>query len=541
MSIYKEFCEEKFDDKGRLTDFSIKYEDNFNFAYDVVDYIAAVDPNKTALVWCNTKGEEHVFSFKDISDLSSKAANVFTDHGIKKGDMVMVVLKRNYEYWYVSMALHKIGAVIVPTTHMLTGQDMEYRITTAKIKAVICTSHDHVPEHVAQAAKGIDKLLLWTVGSDQKGFMNLSAQVENASAHFDRVDTRATDPLIMYFTSGTTGYPKGVIHDHTYPLAHIITAKYWQRVQDGGLHFTVAETGWGKTSWGKLYGQWLCGCAVMVYDFDNFDSKNLVTIINKYKVTTFCAPPTVYRYMVKKGGEPMPSLIHASTAGEALNPEVFRKFKEQTGLTLMEGFGQTESTLLLGNFYEDESRPGSMGKPSPMYHMDVYTGEGKPAPSGEIGELVVVPPKEGKQLGIFCGYYQNDAMYKHVWRQGVFHTGDTVWRDEDGFYWFNGRIDDVIKTGGYRVGPFEIENVLMEHPAVLECSVVGVPDPLRGQAIKAVVILTTGTTPSAELQKEIKEFANKRLAEYKWIRRLEFVTEMPKTISGKIRKTELRK
>lgn len=335
-------------------------------------------------------------------------------------------------------------------------------------------------------------------------------------------------------------YPKGVIHDFTYPLAHIATAKYWQQAEDNGLHFTVAETGWAKASWGKIYGQWLIGSAVMVYDFDNFDPKQLTTVINRYGVTSFCAPPTVYRYLVRKGIPNMPTLKHASTAGEMLAPEVFRRFTELTGLPLCEGYGQTETTMLLGNLKDMTPVEGSMGIPSPFYNIELRSKNGEPTPIGEIGEVVIVPPENGKQVGVFCGYLNNEEQYNHVWRNGVYHTGDAAYMDENGLYWFHGRFDDIIKTGGFRVGPYEIENVLMEHPGVVECSVVGIPDALRGQAIKAVIVLSGDYSPSAELEKEIKDFCNSRLAEYKWIRIVEFVKEMPKTISGKILKTELR-
>lgn len=541
MSIYQQFCKERFDKDGNLIDFKIEYPDNFNFGYDVVDHIAEMEPEKTALVWCNTEGRELFLTFRDMRGLSNKAANVFRAHGISKGDKVLVMLKRHYEYWYTAVALHKLGAVLIPVTHMLTVEDIEYRIKSASIKGVVCTSDDDAPQKILSAKKFCESLCaLWTVQKTVDGFMNLTEEVEPASEILERQQTLATEPMVMYFTSGTTGYPKGVIHDHTYPLSHIITAKYWQQVIDGGLHFTVAETGWAKTSWGKIYGQWLAGSAVMVFDFDNFEPKQLMTIINRYQVTTFCAPPTVYRYLVKKGMVDMPSLKHASTAGEALNPEVFKCFTERTGIPLMEGFGQTETALILANLAGSISSPGSMGKPSPLYHIELLKDDGTPAEVGEIGELVIVPREEGKQLGIFTGYHDNQALYEHVWRGGVYHTGDTAWRDKDGYFWFNGRIDDLIKTGGFRVGPFEIENVLMEHPAVMECSVIGVPDQLRGQAIKAVVVLSPGYEATAPLQKEIREFCNTRVAEYKWIRFIEFVTSMPKTISGKIRKIALR-
>ena len=542
MSIYQKYCTEITDERGSLEKFSLKYPDNFNFGYDVVDALAEETPDKTALVWCNTENEEHIFTFSDIRKYSNQMANVFHSAGIARGDRVMLVLKRHYEYWFAAVALHKIGAVMIPATHMLTVSDFVYRIKASKVKAIVCTPQNEVPEKVkaaVQEAGGAAKL--WCVQSDAEGFENLTAAMETASEDFSRVQTLATDPMLLYFTSGTTGYPKGVIHDYTYPLAHIVTAKYWQQAEEGGLHFTVAETGWAKASWGKIYGQWLVGSAVMVYDFDNFDPKQLTTVINRYGVTSFCAPPTVYRYLVRKGIPDMPTLKHASTAGEMLAPEVFRKFTERTGLPLCEGYGQTETTLLMANFKGKEPAAGSMGTISPFYHIELRSKNGEPTPAGEIGEVVIVPPENGRQPGVFCAYLDNEEQYNYVWRGGVYHTGDAAYADENGLYWFHGRFDDIIKTGGFRVGPYEVENVLMEHPAVVECSVIGVPDTLRGQAIKAVVVLGQEYAPSKELELEIKDFCNQKLAEYKWIRIVEFVTEMPKTISGKIQKHVQRK
>ncbi len=541
MSIYKKYCTEVIDENGALKEFKLNYPDDFNFGYDVVDAIAQQTPDKKAIVWCNTENEEHIFRFSDVSRYSNKMANVFKDAGITKGDKVMLVLKRHYEYWFAAVALHKLGAVMIPATHMLTVSDFEYRIKASGVKAVVCTAHDDVPEKIAAALKNQNaSAIMWTVQQDVDGCRNMTKEMENAPDTFDRVSTHVSDPMMLYFTSGTTGYPKGVIHDFSYPLAHIVTAKYWQQAEDGGLHFTVAETGWAKASWGKIYGQWLVGSAVMVYDFDNFDPKQLITIINKYGVTSFCAPPTVYRYLVRKGIPDMPNLKHASTAGEMLAPEVFRKFTEKTGLELCEGYGQTETTLLMANFKGSTPVQGSMGTISPQYKIELLGKDGKPVPTGKIGEVVILPGENGRQPGIFCGYLDNDEQYKYVWRGGVYHTGDAAYVDENGLYWFHGRFDDIIKTGGFRVGPYEVENVLTEHPAVAECSVIGIPDPLRGQAIKAVIVLGSGYTPSKELELEIKDFCNSKLAEYKWIRVIEFVDEMPKTISGKIQKSVLR-
>ncbi len=542
MSIYHRFCTEVLDEQGNLQELTLNFPDNFNFGYDVVDVIAQETPDKRAIVWCNTEEEEHIFTFSDIRNYSNQMANVFQDAGIVRGDRVMLVLKRHYEYWFAAVALHKLGAVMIPATHMLTESDFVYRLKASKAKAIVCTVQDEVPEKIKSALKKckIDAKL-WCVQDDVEGFENLTERMREFGSDFERIETAASDPMIIYFTSGTTGYPKGVIHDYTYPLAHIVTAKYWQQAEDNGLHFTVAETGWAKASWGKIYGQWLIGSAVMVYDFDNFEPKQLTAVINRYGVTSFCAPPTVYRYLVRKGIPDMPTLKHASTAGEMLAPEVFHKFTERTGLPLCEGYGQTETTLLMANFRGKEAVEGSMGTSSPFYNVELRNKFGEPVPVGEIGEVVIVPPENGRQPGVFTGYLDNEEQYRHVWRGGVYHTGDAAYMDENGHCWFHGRFDDIIKTGGFRVGPYEVENVLMEHPAVVECSVIGVPDKLRGQAIKAVIVPGEGHEPTKELELEIKEFCNRKLAEYKWVRLIEFVQEMPKTISGKIQKNVQRK
>ncbi|MBQ8345881.1 MAG: AMP-binding protein, partial [Clostridia bacterium] len=523
MSIYQKYCREITDDRGDVVKLTLDYPEDFNFGYDVVDKTAEETPDKRALVWCNVEGEEHVFTFGDIRDGSNRMANVFRSAGITRGDRVMLILKRHYEYWFAAVALHKLGAVMIPATHMLTVNDLVYRIKASRAKAIVCTSQNGVPQKVREAlAESGTTAKLWCVQSDAEGFENITDAMKSADTELERIPTKVTDPMMLYFTSGTTGYPKGVIHSHSYPLAHIATAKYWQQAEDGGLHFTVAETGWAKASWGKLYGQWLIGSAVMVYDFDNFEPKQLTHIINKYGVTSFCAPPTVYRYLVRKGIPTMPTLKHATTAGEMLSPEVFRKFTEGTGLELHEGYGQTETTLLLGNFIGRKAVEGSMGTPSPFYNIELRGKDGKPVPVGEIGEVVVIPDEKNVHPGIFTAYLDNEEQYNYVWRDGVYHTGDAAYADADGRYWFHGRFDDIIKTGGFRVGPYEVENVLMEHPAVVECSVIGVPDPLRGQAIKAVIVLGQGYTPSKELEVEIRDFCNGRLAEYKWIRLIEF-------------------
>lgn len=542
MSIYRKYCEETFDSNGKIVDLKINCPDNFNFGYDVVDAITKDTPDKKALVWCNTENQERIFTFADISALSNKAANVFKNAGLRRGDRVLVILKRHYEYWIVAVALHKLGVTLIPATHMLTVDDYVYRISQARVNGIICTPTDDTPQKIVEAINQAQlNCKLWCVHENTEGFENLNEAMEKASDELSRQDTLVSDDMLLYFTSGTTGYPKGVIHDFSYPLAHIATAKYWQQAEDNGLHFTVAETGWAKASWGKIYGQWLIGSAVMAYDFDNFEPKLLVNVINKYGVTSFCAPPTVYRYLVRKDFPDMPTLRHASTAGEMLAPEVFKKFTERTGLPLCEGYGQTETTMLMGNMIGEDAVEGSMGRISPLYNIELRSKDGRKVAVGEIGEVVIIPPENSRQIGVFTGYLGNEEQYRYVMRGGVYHTGDAAWQDENGRYWFHGRFDDIIKTGGFRVGPYEIENVLSEHPAVLECSVVGVPDKLRGQAIKAYIILAKGHKPSHEIEMEIKEFCNSRLAEYKWIRSIEFIDEFPKTISGKIIKNELRK
>lgn len=543
MLLYSRFCQETLDQTGIPSQFSLKYPENFNFGYDVVDVLGRENPNGLAVMWCNTAGEEKRLTYREIMELSNRAANAFAAQGIGKGDRVLVILKRNWEYWYVAPALHKLGAVMIPATHLLTVEDLVYRIGKAEITAAVVTPEGDTVQDLLLAQQHCPELhTIFVPRKPVKGCIQLEKAMEAASPVLERVETKVTDPMMIYFTSGTTGYPKAVTHNHTYPLSHIVTARYWHGVVEGGLHLTVAETGWAKASWGKLYGQWLCGSGVMVYDFDVFSPGKLLRVMEKYRVTTFCAPPTVYRYFVKRGMNryDLSALQHLSTAGESLSAPIFRQVEQQTGLDLMEGFGQTETALILANFQGRVSKPGSMGKPSPMYQVRLLKEDGSFAKANEPGEVVVIPPEGGMKYGIFTGYCQDEALYEAVWRDGVYHTGDTATVDEDGYYWYIGRVDDLIKTKGFRVGPFEVENVLMEHPAVLECAVIGVPDEDRGQAIKAVVSLAAGYEPSPELAKEIRDFCNHHMASYKWIQILEFNNEMPKTISGKIRRTQLR-
>lgn len=544
MQLYKNFCREEFDKDGNLTVFEPVYEGNYNFGYDVVDKMAELAPDDMAVVWTNPEHEEKRFTFADISRLSNRAANVFKKYGIKKGDKVLVILKRNYEYWYVAPALHKLGAVIIPATHLLTQSDINYRVQTADIKAAVCTPDGTTVDDLLAVRSQTNTLeTIFVPRSRIFGTVDFTAEVERASDKLERVETRAEEPMIIYFTSGTTGYPKAVEHNHTYSIGHILTAKHWQCVKEGGLHLTVSETGWAKASWGKIYGQWLCGCAVMVYDFDNFSPSKLLKIIEKYGVTSFCAPPTVFRYFAKKNMNKydLSSLEHFSTAGEALNIEVYDKIYEQTGIRINEGFGQTEVLPIIANM-GTLHKAGSMGKPTPLFDVRLVDGNDREVSPGETGEIAIFPRDGKKTFGVFMAYYGTNAeeMYKKVWRNGIYHTGDTAYMDDEGFYWYVGRIDDVIKTRGFRVGPFEIENVIMQYPKVLECAVIGVPDKDRGQAIKAIVKMVDDTHHDKDTENEIRSFCNKRMASYKAIQYLEIVDEFPKTISGKIRRVELK-
>jgi acetyl-CoA synthetase len=540
------FVNEVYDEKGTLKKFSLNIPENFNFAYDIVDEMARLEPDKKAMVWCNPHGKEKTFTFADMKRYSDKTANFLKGIGIKKGDMVMLILKRHYEFWFAILALHKLGAIAIPGTALLTTKDLVYRFNAAGIKALICTSDGNIAEYVDAAmaeSPTVEHRII--TRSERAGWLSFDKETATASENFARPQgsdaISVHDPMLIYFTSGTTGLPKMVVHDHTYPLAHIITAKHWHNVEPDGLHLTVAETGWGKAVWGKLYGQWIMEAAIFVYDFDKFDPSDLLSKIEKYKLTTFCAPPTIYRFLIKEGIEnyDLSSLKYVTTAGEALNAEVFNRFYQYTGLKLMEGFGQTETTVLIATLFGMEPKPGSMGKPSPLYDIDLVDEEGITVQPGEIGEIVVKTSGMG-QTGVFIGYYHEPERTKSVWHDGFYHTGDTAWRDEDGYFWYVGRTDDIIKSSGYRIGPFEVESVLMEHPAVMECAVTGVPDPVRGQIIKATIVLTRGYTPSDALAKEIQEHVKHQTAPYKYPRIVEFVPELPKTISGKIRRIEIR-
>lgn len=542
IELFKKFCKYETDENGCLTKFSVVCPENFNYAYDVVDEIAKINPTKTALVWCDVEGNEKIVNFDELSKQSNQAANFLTKSGVKKGDRVMLILKRHYEYWYVLLALHKIGAIAVPATYMLCEDDIVYRVNNANISTIICAEDKAISKNVLMARPQCPSLQkLYNIREDREGFTRLDKKIMTEPDSFSRIENSSKETFILYFTSGTTGYPKAVTHSFSYPLAHIVTAKFWQNVTDDGLHLTLAETGWAKASWGKIYGQWLCGSAVMVYDFDTFNAEALMKVVSKYKVTTFCAPPTVYRFLVKNRLEnyDFSSLKYAITAGEALNPEITSKFYEHTGLELKEGYGQTETTLLIATLTGCKSKRGSMGKPSPLYNIKLVDEDGNDVKVGEIGEIVVVPDNNGN-CGLCTGYDNDENALVRAWKNGVYHTGDQAYCDEDGYYWYIARKDDIIKSSGYRIGPFEVESVLIQHDAVLECAITGVPDEQRGNVVKATIVLRNGFVGSDDLKKELQQFVKSKTAPYKYPRVIEFIDELPKTISGKIRHEAIR-
>lgn len=555
MPIYEQFIGRHRDNFATLEDlqknYKVTYPDTFNFAYDVLDVIAKKTPDKLAMLWVSNEGEDRKFTFREMADLSNKAANFFKNQGIKKGDLVMLVLKRGYEFWYCMMGLHKIGAIAVQATHMLLAKDYIYRMNAGKIKMIVMTGDGDCTEHVDEALDQYETLKIRAVTRGKKvpGWIDFDTQLAAQSDEWTRPsgdeDTLVTDPMIMSFSSGTTGYPKMVLHDFSYPLGHLMTGVFWHRVEDGGLHFTISDTGWLKSLWGKMYGQWLGETAVFTYDFEKFSAPDILQKIAKYRVTTFCAPPTMYRFMIKEDFSPydMSALKHCCTAGEALNPEVYSQWLKNTGLKIFEGFGQTETTLVCSTIYPwMQPRLGSMGLPTPGYNVVIADEDGNEALSGVTGEICIRTGlvKGEKPLGLFREYYYDEESTKRAWHDGLYHTGDTAYRDEMGFLWYVGRTDDVIKSSGYRIGPFEVESALMEHKAVMECAVTGVPDPVRGFAVKATVVLCKGYTGSPELTKELQEYVKHVTAPYKYPRIIEYVDELPKTISGKIRRVEIR-
>ena len=541
--VCSKFINATEDEKGVLKAIDFNNEDKFNFAFDILDEIAKKAPDKRAMVYVDKDKNERFFTFSDMKKESARSANYFKSLGIKKGDRVMLVLKRHYQFWFAIMGLCKLGAIAIPATNQLLSHDFEYRFNSAGVKAIVATADGDVAHQVDLAEKNSPTLeLKILVNGTREGWRDFNSEYTMYSTHFYRTEDTpcGEDPMLMFFTSGTTGYPKIACHSFKYPLGHYITAKYWHGVSPDGLHFTISDTGWGKALWGKLYGQWLCEGAVFVYDFDRFSASDILPMFKKYNITTFCAPPTMLRMMIKEdiSRYDLSSIKHMTTAGEALNPEVYRQFEKATGLQIMEGFGQTETTLSVANLMGNPHKVGSMGKPVPLYDMDIVDENGNSVAVGETGEIVI-KTSDKIPCGLFKGYYRNDEKTKEVWHDGYYHTGDTAWRDEDGFFWYVGRVDDVIKSSGYRIGPFEIESVIMELPYVLECGVSAYPDEVRGQVVKASIVLVKGKEGTEELKKEIQDYVKKHTAPYKYPRIVEFKTELPKTISGKIQRNKL--
>ncbi len=576
-NINLRYVDETYAPDGQLETFSVHYPDNFNFGYDIVDDIAMNDPDRRAMIWCNPEGEEHIFTFADMKRWSDKTANFLVDQGIKRGDYVLVVLRRHYQFWFVATALAKIGAVMVPATFMLKEHDLEYRLNGASISSIICTSVgeiSQIADNVIDECPSVTSRILvngagggttkyddegnliavaGTVGAalsgeegicaasiERKGWVDFNSGVRAASEVFERRDTVAAEPMLMYFSSGTSGNPKMVLHNSGYAVAHLITAKHWHNVQPDGVHFTIADTGWGKAVWGKYYGQWLMEACVLTYDFDRFNAGEILSLISKYQVTTLCCPPTMYRLMMSENFDAydLSSLQYSTTAGEALNPDLFNFWKEHTGLTIYEGFGQTETPLTIANLKHSTPRSGSMGKPVPLYDVEIQRDDGSRCNTGETGEICI--RMEPRPAGIMMEYYRDPEKTANAIYDGWYHTGDTAWVDEDGYFWYVGRNDDVIKSSGYRIGPFEIESELLEHEAVRECAVTGVPDPVRGFAVKATVVLADGFTGSDELTRELQAWVKHRTAPYKYPRIVEYVDALPKTVNGKIRRVAIR-
>ena len=526
------------DERGVLTDIAFENEEKYNFAFDTVDALADKYPDKLAMLHLDAQKTERRFTFRDIKRASARAANYFKSLGIGKGDRVMLVLKRHYTFWFAILGLHKLGAVAIPATNQLKSHDFSYRFNAAGVKAIVCVGNDTTAAEVDLAASECPTLETRVmVGGKRDGWHDFEAESALFSTHFDRTEDTAcgSDPMLMFFTSGTTGYPKIACHSYKYALGHYPTARYWHDIRPSDLHLTISETGWGKALWGKLYGQWMAEGAVFTYDFDRFNAADILPLFGKYHITTFCAPPTMYRMLIKEdlSGYDLSSIRHATTAGEALNPEVFSQFKKATGLSIMEGFGQTETTLTIANMAGTTSKLGSMGRAMPLYDIDIVDADGNSVGTGENGEIVVRTDKR-TPCGLFLGYYGDEEKTREVWHDGMYHTGDVAWRDEDGFFYYVSRIDDVIKSSGYRIGPFEIENVIMELPYVLECGVSAAPDEVRGQVVKASIVLTKGTEPTEELKREIQEYVKTHTAPYKYPRIVVFRDELPKTISGKI-------
>lgn len=547
--LFEKYVRKDYEDyEDFYKNYKLNVPENFNFAYDCMDVLAEKSPDKLAMRWTNVAADKRDFTFAEMKYYSDKTANYLKSLGIKKGDAVMLILKRHYEYWWTILALHKLGAITIPASNLLTPKDIIYRCNMADIKCIVCTADGDISHRVQEAAPECPslKLLITTNAPENSHWLDFHKGVDAASSEFIRPTgeeaTKNSDIMLIYFTSGTTGMPKMVAHDYLYALAHITTAAFWHRVDPDGIHLTVSDTGWGKAAWGKLYGQWLAETCIMVYDFDKFIPCDLLQIMQDYKITTFCAPPTIYRFLVKEDMSKydLSSLKECTNAGEPLNPEIMDKFREFTGITLREGYGQTETTLTLATYPGMRVCPGSMGRPTPGYEITLLDENGQQVPDGDVGEIVIRADRDNKPVGMFLGYYRDEELTNSAWHDGYYHTGDTAWRDEHGYYWFVGRTDDVIKSSGYRIGPFEVESALLEHPAVLECAITGMPHPIRGQIVKATVVLSKGYSPSDELIKELQEHVKHTTAPYKYPRVIEFVEELPKTISGKIRRVQIR-
>ncbi|MBQ9859729.1 MAG: AMP-binding protein [Clostridia bacterium] len=541
--VCEKFVKTEEDATGALQHIEFQNTDTFNFGFDVVDEIAERYPDKLAMLHLDVNKTERRFTFKDIKQYSNQTANYFTSLGIKRGDKVMLVLKRHYQFWFAMVALHKLGAVAIPATNQLKEHDFEYRFNAAGVSAIVCTADGDTADLAAAAAAKCPQVTTKVlVGGSKEGWHDFDKEFGLFSRKFVRpADASAGDETaLMFFTSGTTGNPKMAAHKHTYALGHYVTAKYWHCCERDGLHLTISDTGWGKSLWGKLYGQWLCEGAVFVYDFDRFDENDILPMFAKYGITTFCAPPTMLRMLIRGdlSKYDLSSIHHMTTAGEALNPEVFKKFKEATGLEIMEGFGQTETTLAIANLVGTVPKIGSMGKASPQFDLDIVDPDGNSLPAGETGEIVIHTDKS-VPCGLFREYYLDEEKTTEAWHDGLYHTGDTAWRDEDGYFWYVSRVDDVIKSSGYRIGPFEIESVIMELPYVVECGVSAVPDEVRGQVVKASIVLTKGTEGTEELKKEIQRYVKEHTAPYKYPRIVVFKDSLPKTISGKIQRNKL--
>ncbi len=541
--IYHNYIDVVENDKGTPTSITFKNTEKFNFAFDLVDALAEREPEKLAMLHISRDHTERRFTFKDIKKASAQCANYFKSLGIKKGDRVMLILKRHYQFWFAMIGLNKLGAIAIPAPNQLLEHDLEYRFQAAGVSAVLCTADGDVAHQVELAAEkcpSVQHKLI--VNGEREGWRSFDEEYTLYSTHYTRTEDApgGDDLMLMFFTSGTTGYPKIAAHNYKYALGHFHTARYWHNVDPDGLHFTISDTGWAKAMWGKLYGQWLCEAATFVYDFDRFDAADILPMFEKYRITTFCAPPTMLRMMIKQdiSKYDFSSVQHMTTAGEALNPEVYRQFEKATGLQIIEGFGQTESTMIIGNMVGAGHKIGSMGKPAPIYDVQIVDPDGNPVPTGEVGEIVV-NVKEGAPCGLFTGYYGTPEKTVEVWHDGFYHTGDTAWRDEDGFFWYVGRVDDVIKSSGYRIGPFEIESVIMELRYVLECGVSAAPDEVRGQVVKASIVLVPGIEGTDELKKEIQSYVKEHTAPYKYPRVVVFRDELPKTVSGKIQRNKL--